>query len=50
MVVVYKAKCHLLNRYVAVKILRPDLVENEEFVTRFKENHRQLQAFRIPIL
>ena len=37
MAVVYKAKCHLLKRYVAVKVLRPELMENEEFVTRFKQ-------------
>ncbi len=36
MAIVYKAKCHLLKRHVAVKILRPELVENEEFVARFK--------------
>jgi serine/threonine protein kinase len=36
MAVVYKAKCHLLNRYVALKILRPEFVEDEEFVYRFK--------------
>ena len=36
MAIVYKAKCHLLRRHVAVKILRPELVEDENFVTRFK--------------
>lgn len=41
MAIVYKARCHLLNRYVAVKILRPELVEDEEFVHRFK---RESQA------
>jgi len=41
MAIVYKAKCHLLKRYVAVKILRPELVEDEEFVYRFK---RESQA------
>ncbi len=35
MAVVYKAKCQLLNRYVAVKVLRPDLQNDEEFVRRF---------------
>lgn len=41
MAIVYKAKCRLLNRFVAVKILRPELVEDEEFVYRFK---RESQA------
>ncbi|NLO82220.1 MAG: Stk1 family PASTA domain-containing Ser/Thr kinase [Clostridiales bacterium] len=36
MAIVYKAKCHLLKRHVAVKILRPELVEDESFVARFK--------------
>lgn len=41
MAIVYKAKCRLLKRYVAVKILRPELVEDEEFIYRFK---RESQA------
>ncbi len=35
MAVVYKAKCQLLNRFVAVKVLRPDLQNDSEFVRRF---------------
>lgn len=34
---VYKAKCHLLNRYVAVKILKKEFVNDEEFVGKFKK-------------
>ena len=37
MAVVYKAKCHLLNRYVAVKILRDDMAADQEFRTQFKK-------------
>ena len=48
MAVVYKAKCHLLNRYVAVKILRPDLVENEEFVERFKRESQSAASLSHP--
>lgn len=35
MAIVYKAKCNLLNRFVAVKILRPEYTNDEEFVKRF---------------
>ena len=31
---VYKAKCHRLNRMVAVKILKNDLAENADFRRR----------------
>ncbi|RCX16785.1 serine/threonine-protein kinase [Anaerobacterium chartisolvens] len=36
MALVYKARCQLLNRYVAVKILRPEFTNDEEFVKRFR--------------
>lgn len=36
MAIVYKAKCLLLNRYVAVKILRSEFTDDEEFVKRFR--------------
>ena len=31
MAVVYKAKCHRLNRLVAVKVLKSDLAEDADF-------------------
>ncbi len=36
MAVVYKAKCLLLNRYVAVKVLRPEFLNDDEVVKRFR--------------
>ena len=33
---VYKAKCHKLNRFVAVKVLKQEFGENETFVSKFK--------------
>ena len=37
---VYKAKCHRLNRMVAVKILKADMAENEEIRRRFRDESR----------
>jgi serine/threonine-protein kinase len=40
MAVVYKALCHRLNRYVAVKIMRDDMATDDEFRQRFcAESH-----------
>lgn len=36
MALVYRAKCALLNRYVAIKILRTEFTNDEEFVKRFR--------------
>lgn len=36
MATVYKAKCHVLNRYVAVKVLKEEFTTDEEFIRRFK--------------
>ena len=33
---VYKAKCHKLNRLVAIKVLKQEFCSNRTFVTRFK--------------
>ena len=32
---VYKARCTILNRYVAVKVLREEFTTDEEFIKRF---------------
>ena len=36
MAFVYEAKDKLLNRTVAVKVLRPEFVDDDEFLTKFK--------------
>lgn len=41
MAIVYKAKCRLLNRYVAIKILRPEFTKDAQFVENFR---RESQA------
>lgn len=33
---VYKAKCHKLNRFVAVKVLKQEFAENASFVSKFQ--------------
>ena len=33
---VYKAKCHKLNRFVAVKVLKQEFGENANFVSKFR--------------
>ena len=37
MAMVYKAKCHRLNRLVAIKVLKRELSQDEEFRRRFQE-------------
>lgn len=37
MAIVYKAKCNLLNRYVAVKILKEEFSNNIEFMEKFRK-------------
>ena len=32
---VYRAKCHKLNRFVAIKVLKQEFAENENFVSKF---------------
>ena len=33
---VYRAKCHRLNRYVAMKILKPEYSSDRNFVSKFR--------------
>lgn len=33
---VYKAKCHRLNRFVAIKILKPEYSDDKKFVEKFR--------------
>lgn len=41
MALVYKAKCSLLNRFVAVKVLREEYIDDDEFIEKFR---REAQA------
>ncbi|MCQ2452094.1 MAG: Stk1 family PASTA domain-containing Ser/Thr kinase [Oscillospiraceae bacterium] len=48
MAVVYKAKCHRLNRMVAVKILKEELAEDEEFRRRFRTESQAVAMLSHP--
>lgn len=45
---VYKARCHLLNRIVAIKILRPEFAVDEEFVKRFRRESQAAASLSHP--
>ena len=48
MAIVYKAKCHRLNRLVAIKILKSDLAQNEEFRRRFSAESQAVAQLSHP--
>ena len=48
MAVVYKAKCHRLNRLVAMKILKSDLAQDEDFRRRFNAESQAVAQLSHP--
>ena len=48
MAVVYKAKCHRLNRLVAIKILKDDLAQDEDFRRRFNAESQAVAQLSHP--
>ncbi|MDD3705625.1 MAG: Stk1 family PASTA domain-containing Ser/Thr kinase [Clostridiaceae bacterium] len=48
MALVYKAKCRLLNRFVAIKVLRPEFTEDEEFVKKFRREAQSAASLSHP--
>lgn len=48
MAVVYKARCRLLNRYVAIKILRPEFTKDESFIDSFKKESQAAAGLSHP--
>lgn len=48
MAVVYKARCHRLNRLVAIKILKPDLAEDAEIRRRFRDESQAVAMLSHP--
>ncbi|WP_270941872.1 Stk1 family PASTA domain-containing Ser/Thr kinase [Romboutsia lituseburensis] len=48
MAFVYEAKDRLLNRTVAVKVLRPEFVDDEEFLSKFKREAEAVASLSHP--
>ena len=48
MAMVYKAKCHRLNRLVAVKVLKSDLAGDADFRRRFRDESRAVAMLSHP--
>lgn len=48
MAYVYKAKCKLLNRNVAIKILRDEFINDEEFVKKFRRESQAAASLSHP--
>lgn len=45
MAIVYKARCTILNRFVAVKILKPEYSNNEDFMDKFQREALATASF-----
>ncbi|BEP29464.1 Stk1 family PASTA domain-containing Ser/Thr kinase [Helicovermis profundi] len=48
MALVYKARCQLLNRYVAVKVLRPEFAIEDDFVEKFEKESQAAASLSHP--
>jgi len=48
MAVVYKARCHRLNRFVAVKVLKSELAQDAEFRRRFHDESQAVAMLSHP--
>lgn len=48
MALVYKAKCRLLDRFVAIKVLKDEFVNDEEFVRKFRRESQAAASLSHP--
>ncbi len=48
MAAVYKARCNILKRYVAVKVLRDEFITDEEFIKRFNTEAQSAASLTHP--
>ena len=47
---VYKAKCHKLNRYVAIKVLKKEFSEDKTFVSKFRAEAQSAAGLTLTLL
>ena len=48
MAVVYKARCRLLNRFVAIKILKPEFTKDPKFIENFRRESQSAASLTHP--
>jgi serine/threonine-protein kinase len=48
MAVVYKARCRLLNRFVAIKILKPEFTKDMKFIENFRRESQAAASLTHP--
>ncbi|WP_422485184.1 Stk1 family PASTA domain-containing Ser/Thr kinase [Gudongella sp. DL1XJH-153] len=48
MAYVYKAKCHLLDRFVAIKILKEEFTDDEDFIRKFRRESQAAASLSHP--
>ena len=48
MATVYRAKCHVLNRFVAVKVLKDEFITDNEFIKRFETEAQSAASLTHP--
>ena len=48
MALVYKGKCQLLNRFVGIKVLRPEFIEDKDLVSKFKRESQAAASLSHP--
>lgn len=48
MALVYKAKCRLLDRFVAIKILRDEYINDDEFIRKFRRESQAAASLSHP--
>lgn len=48
MALVYKGKCQLLNRFVGIKVLRPEFIQDKDLVNKFKRESQAAASLSHP--